>query len=105
MESHSPHQHGIPDRRSLVSENRQYHDIPDQHETEPTKLRPRIPLHLDGIRMEVWVSGQCVYAKLLADSEFQAVGDGKLARKKKSLGSSEAFGFGSGRHSLKTLIY
>jgi hypothetical protein len=46
---------GTVDRQCLVSQNRQYYDIPDQHGIEPTKLRPRIPLHLDRIRMEVWV--------------------------------------------------
>ena len=44
---------GTVDRQCLVSQNRQCYDIPDQHGIEPTKLRPRIPLHLDRIRMEV----------------------------------------------------
>jgi hypothetical protein len=84
MESHFLHEHRIPDRQCLVSQNGKYHDIPNQHGTEPTKLRPRIPLHLDRIRMEVWMSGQCVYAELLADSEFQKVGEGRTSSRKKS---------------------
>jgi hypothetical protein len=47
-----------------------HHYTHDQHGTEPTKLCPRIPLHLDRIRMEMRVPECGVYPEVLADSEL-----------------------------------
>lgn len=83
MESHSLHQHRISDCQCLVSQDGQYYDIPDEHGTESTQLRARIPLQLEWNRLEMRVQGLSVYAKLLADSKLQAVGEGNWLRKKK----------------------
>jgi hypothetical protein len=41
-------------------------------------------LLLDGTRVEVRVSGECVYPELLADAEFQAVKQRELTNGKNS---------------------
>jgi hypothetical protein len=53
----------------------QHHHTKDQYGTGKPFLYPRLSLLMDGITVEVWVWGLGVYAKLLADTEFQEVGN------------------------------
>jgi hypothetical protein len=46
----------------------------------PPAIPSRLPLHLDRIGVEVRMQGLGVYAVVLADSEFQKVGDEELAK-------------------------
>jgi hypothetical protein len=48
---------------------------------------------MDGIGMEVWVPGCGVYAVILANPEFQKVGEGELAKEKRIKGPGIAPGF------------
>ena len=52
----------------LVSKISKYHHCHDQHRTGKPVLCTRLSLLLDGKCLEVWVSGQCMYAELLDDS-------------------------------------
>jgi len=77
------HQHRIPHSHCLVPENSNHEHHPDVHRTGKPKLRISLPLHLDRISMEMWVSRCSVYTKLLADTVIQAVKDGELTKERK----------------------
>jgi hypothetical protein len=60
--------------------NRHHKHNPHPYRTAESELSAGLPLHLDRIRMEVWMSGQCVYAELLADLVVQAIGNEKRTK-------------------------
>jgi hypothetical protein len=70
LDSRTLHEHRIPYRQCLVSQDRQHHDIPDQHGTYQPELLAGLHLLMGGKCMEMRVQGLGVYAELLADSEF-----------------------------------
>jgi hypothetical protein len=80
VESHSLYQHRIIDRRSVVSQDGNRHHKPNQHGTYKPELLAGLPLLMGGKCMEMRVQGLGVYAVVLADSEFQKVGDEELAK-------------------------
>jgi len=55
MDTGQLHIKRIPDRQCLVSQNRQYHDIPNQHGTYKRELLAGLYLLMGGIGVEVWV--------------------------------------------------
>ena len=71
------------------------HPKPDINRTQPRQLCAELHVLMDGNELEMRVQGCCMYAVLLADTEFQEVGDRELVKPKKrqSLGCAGAFGF------------
>jgi hypothetical protein len=79
MESGTLHQRRIIDSRSLVPQSRNRHHTNDPNRARKPILRSRLPLLMDRITVEVRVQGLGMYAKLLANTIVQAIGEGETS--------------------------
>ena len=64
---------------------------------ESKQLYPGLCVYLEKHSMEVWMPGQCVYAVVLADSEFQAIEERELVPRQSSLDKFSAIGCPDGK--------
>ena len=89
MVSRTLHLFRIPHRQCLVSQECKCDHINDISRTPEPQLCTRLPLHLDRKQLEMRLPRCCMYAVILADTEFQAVGRENERRERTAAGSED----------------